>query len=597
MTVNGNTDGLRKAVIEALEGIYELEVPTYMLWTEELINALASISGLIKREISVYVDRKGRIVDVSVGDHQTVELLEVEGRRNKNRLSGIRCIHTHPDASGMLSTVDISTLKKLKLDMIAAVGITDQNADQIYVAVPSALEVGDVQVLGPYYADKEDFNALMYFINEADAFLKDHIENVQNQNERAILVGLKTQDTKEIAGVSEAEISLIELKELAQTAGAEVVSSITQNREGKDAAYFIGKGKADELSLMLQVIEADMIIVDGEISPSQQRNLEQALGVKVIDRTGLILDIFAQRARSREGKIQVELAQLEYNLPRLRGLGQVLSRLGGGIGTRGPGEAKLETDRRHIRRRISTLRDQLKEIKRQRGVLRVERKRNRVPVVSLVGYTNSGKSSLLNTLCGSDVYAENLLFATLDTTTRQLVLDQNDIVLLTDTVGFIRKLPHHLLDAFKSTLEEVVVSDAIIIVVDASDTYAENHIEIVEEILLELGAGQKPTVIALNKVDIVEKDMIPRINSDYTVIDVSAKTGFGLEELKSHLKDLLCEVRVKVVLEIPFSEGSILSWLYDNSKVLSVEYSETGSIVEAEMDKEAIKKVSIYIKE
>ena len=597
MIVNGNTEGLKKEIVEALEAIYELEVSTEKLWNEEIIDAIASISGLIRREISVYIDRKGRIIDVSVGDHQTVDLLEVEGRRNKNRLSGIRCIHTHPDAGGMLSAVDISTLKKLRLDMIAAVGLTGQNPDEIYVAVPSALAVGDVEILGPYQADKEDFDALTEFINEADAFLKAHTENLQTLDERAILVGLKTQETKEISGISEAEISLIELKELAQTAGADVLSTMIQNREGRDSSYFIGKGKVDELRLMVQATEADMVIIDEEISPSQQRNLEKALGVKVLDRTGLILDIFAQRARSREGKIQVELAQLEYNLPRLQGLGMVLSRLGGGIGTRGPGETKLETDRRHIRRRISTLKGQLKEIKRQRGILRVERRRNRVPVVSLVGYTNSGKSSLLNTLCGSDVYAENLLFATLDTTTRQLLLDDNSTILLTDTVGFIRKLPHHLLDAFKSTLEEVVVSDAIIIVVDSSDLYAENHIQIVEDILLELGAGQKPSVIALNKVDIVEESNIPRINSDSPIVEISAKTGIGLDKLKNHLKDLLCEVRVKVDLEIPFSEGGVLSWLYDNSKVLAVDYSETGSIIEAEMDKEAMKKVSMYIKD
>lgn len=597
MIVNGNTEGLKKGIVEALEAIYELEVSTEKLWNEEIIDAIASISGLIRREISVYIDRKGRIIDVSVGDHQTVDLLEVEGRRNKNRLSGIRCIHTHPDAGGMLSAVDISTLKKLRLDMIAAVGLTGQNPDEIYVAVPSALAVGDVEILGPYQADKEDFDALTEFINEADAFLKAHTENLQKLDERAILVGLKTQETKEISGISEAEISLIELKELAQTAGADVLSTMIQNREGRDSSYFIGKGKVDELRLMVQATEADMVIIDEEISPSQQRNLEKALGVKALDRTGLILDIFAQRARSREGKIQVELAQLEYNLPRLQGLGMVLSRLGGGIGTRGPGETKLETDRRHIRRRISTLKGQLKEIKRQRGILRVERRRNRVPVVSLVGYTNSGKSSLLNTLCGSDVYAENLLFATLDTTTRQLLLDDNSTILLTDTVGFIRKLPHHLLDAFKSTLEEVVVSDAIIIVVDSSDLYAENHIQIVEDILLELGAGQKPSVIALNKVDIVEESNIPRINSDSPIVEISAKTGIGLDKLKNHLKDLLCEVRVKVDLEIPFSEGGVLSWLYDNSKVLSVDYSETGSIIEAEMDKEAMKKVSMYIKD
>lgn len=595
MSVNGSTEGLKNSVIEALEGIYNLEIPQDRLWTQELVSILASISGAINREISVYIDRKGRVIDVSVGDHKTVNLTEVEGRRSKTRLSGIRCIHTHPNAGGMLSVVDISSLKLLRLDMMAAVGLTGQKPDEIYVALPSAVAVEDVEIFGPYPDDKDDFDALIEYINEADDFLKEHTENLQNIDEKAILVGLKTQETKDILGVSETEISMIELKELAQAAGAKVVSTIIQNREGRDTAYFIGKGKVEELRLMVQTTEADMAIFDEEISPSQQRNLEEALGIKVIDRTGLILDIFAQRARSREGKIQVELAQLEYNLPRLQGLGQVLSRLGGGIGTRGPGETKLETDRRHIRRKISALKAQLKEIKRQRGILRVERKRNRVPVVSLVGYTNSGKSTLLNTLCGSDVYAENQLFATLDTTTRQLVLDDNNIILLTDTVGFIRKLPHHLLDAFKSTLEEALFSDLLVIVADSSDPYVEDHIRIVDSILDELGAGQKPSIVALNKVDKQIETDVPRINADRPIIEISAKTGFGLDKLKEYLKDLLCEVRVKVNLDIPFSEGWVLPWLYENGKVLSVDYSETGSIVEAELDKEAIPKIQSYI--
>lgn len=597
MSINGNIEGLKNSVIEALESIYELEIPKDSLWTEELINILASISGSIKREVSVYIDRRGKIIDVSVGDHKTVSLAEVEGRRSKTRLSGIRCIHTHPDGPGMLSSVDISTLQKLKLDMIAAIGVEDQKASEIYVAVPSAIAIGDVELFGPYSESKEDFEALIEFIEEADAFLKEQTENLQNENERTVLVALKTQDTREIQGVSEAEVSLMELKELAQTAGANVIHSLLQNREGRDAAFFIGKGKVEELRLIVQAHHADMVIFDDEITPSQQRNLEEALGVKVLDRTGLILDIFAQRARSREGKIQVELAQLEYNLPRLQGLGQILSRLGGGIGTRGPGETKLETDKRHIRRRITTLKQQLKEIRRQRGILRVERARNRMPVVSLVGYTNSGKSTLLNTLCGADVYAENQLFATLDTTTRQLPLEDNNTVLVTDTVGFIRKLPHHLLDAFKSTLEEVVFSDAIVIVADSSDPYVENHIQIVDSILDELGAGQKPSIIALNKVDKLSEEEIPRLQTDRPIIEISAKTKLGLDKLKDYLKDLLCEIRVKVILDIPFSEGGLLSWLYENGKVLLVNYTEDGSEVEVELDKEAMKMVNPYIRE
>lgn len=595
MDINGSTEGLKNSVIEALESIYNLEIPQERLWTEELINTISSISGAINREIAVYIDRKGRITDVSVGDFRTVDLTAVEGRRSKTRLTGVRCIHTHPGASGMLSAVDISSLKLLRLDMIAAVGVNEQMPDQIYVAVPSQVEVGDVELFGPYTADKDDFEALIEYIEEADEFLKEHTENLQNVDEKAILVGIKTQETRSIQGVSEADISMIELKELAQAAGALVVSKIIQNREGRDTSFFIGKGKVEELKLVAQTTEADMVIFDEEISPSQQRNLEEALGVKVLDRTGLILDIFAQRARSREGKIQVELAQLEYNLPRLQGLGLVLSRLGGGIGTRGPGETKLETDRRHIRRKISFLKTQLKEIKKQRGILRVERKRNRVPIVSLVGYTNSGKSTLLNTLCGSDVYAENQLFATLDTTTRQLILDDNNTILVTDTVGFIRKLPHNLLDAFKSTLEEVLYADVLVIVADSSDPYFEDHIRIVDSILDELGAGQKPSIIALNKIDKHTDPESVRISSDRPVIEISAKTGYGLDDLKKYLNEQLCDARLKYKLSIPFSEGWVLPWLYENGKVISVEYDENASVVEAELTKEATVHVEKYI--
>jgi GTP-binding protein HflX len=596
MDISGSTEGMKSSVIEALEDLYSLDIPQDKLWTEELINTLSEISGSINREIAVYIDRKGHITDVCVGDSKIVSLNEAEGRRSKFRLSGVRCIHTHPNENGMLSAADISSLKALRLDMMAAVGVKDQKPAEIYVALPSALSVEDVEIFGPYSEDKEDFEALIEYIVEADEFLREqHAEILKNEQERAVLVGVRTQEAKNILGVSEADISITELKELAQAAGARVVASIIQNRESRDAAFLIGRGKVEELGLLVQTNEADLVIFDEEISPSQQRNLEEALGVKVIDRTGLILDIFAQRARSREGKIQVELAQLEYNLPRLQGLGFALSRLGGGIGTRGPGETKLETDRRHIRRKIGTLKEQLKEIKKQRSLLRAERKRNRVPVAALVGYTNSGKSTLLNALCGSNVYAENQLFATLDTTTRQLKMDDNDMILVTDTVGFIRKLPHHLIDAFKSTLEEAVFADVLVLVVDASDPYAEDHIRIVDSILDELGAGQKPSIVALNKIDKTNDDNRIRIASDRPVIEISAKTGYGLDNLKRYLQEMLLEVRTKVKLAIPFQDGWVLSWLYENGKVLSVEYDENNSIVEAELDKEAISRIKKYM--
>jgi len=596
MEIGGNVQGLKKSLIQALEDLYDLEIPQDMLWTQELIIRLAGLSGAMNREIAVYVDRKGRIFSINVGDHATVSLDAVEGKRNPSRLSGVRLIHTHPGGSGHLSEVDISSLKLLRLDMVAAVGVREGSPAEIYVGLPSAHDAEAVDVLGPFPPEKSDFKDLLEQISEADKFLRNQLESSGDQREKAVLVGVRTPETRSVGGISEADISMEELSELADTAGAAVVAKVVQTRERRDSAYLVGKGKISELRLLVQAEGADLVIFDEELSPSQQRNIEEMLGVKVIDRTGLILDIFAQRARSREGKLQVELAQLEYMLPRLTGQGTALSRLGGGIGTRGPGETKLETDRRHIQRRITYLKEQLVEIKKQRGIQRAERQRNRVPTVSLVGYTNAGKSSLLNALCGADVYAEDKLFATLDTTTRRLALGEMEI-LLTDTVGFIRRLPHNLLDAFKSTLEETVYSDALIIVADASDPLAEDHIRIVDGILTELGASGKPTIIAYNKIDkLRERNIVHR--SDRVCVEVSARTHEGLDDLKECLKNLLGRMVRRYRLRIPFHKGgNVISWLYANGKVLNTDYDESAAIMEVELDKAAAGRVLEYIEE
>jgi GTP-binding protein HflX len=599
ISISGNTDGLKNSTIKQLENLYTCEIPQGMLWTEELISEMAAITGAINKEIAVYFDSKGKIIDVLVGDYKTVELKEVEGRRNKNRLSGIYMLHTHPGGSGTLSAADTSSMKLLRLNMVAAIGVEQQKPADIYVAVPSYSSVLEARVFGPYKAktDTETFTHLFQYILEADEWLKNQIENTKDKVERAVLVGIKTRETRDIDGTSESDISMTELNELAKTAGAVVVSQFIQKKDGLDPAYFIGKGKVEELRLLVQSLNADMVIFDEEITPSQQRNIAEITGVKVLDRTGLILDIFAQRAKSREGKIQVELAQLEYNLPRLQGLGTILSRLGGGIGTRGPGETKLETDRRHIRKKITALKQQLNEIKKQRGILRVERQRNRVPVISLVGYTNAGKSLLLNTLCQADVYTEDKLFATLDTTTRQLALKDNETVLATDTVGFIRKLPHNLLEAFKSTLEEVLYSDILIIVADSSDPHVANHINIVDHILSELGAGQKPTIIALNKIDLVPEHERVKLIDDRKIVEISAKTGEGLDQLKACIKTMLNKNFIRVALKIPFAEGWVLPWIYENGKVISIDYDENNSLVEADIKEDMLEYIKKFVKE
>jgi len=339
----------------------------------------------------------------------------------------------------------------------------------------------------------------------------------------------------------ETEDSINELSELASTAGAEVIAKLVQKRGKPDPAYYIGKGKAEELALLAITIHADLVIFDDELSPAQQRNLERLLKIKVIDRTWLILDIFASRAASKEGKIQVELAQLCYLLPRLVGKGTALSRLGGGIGTRGPGETKLEVDRRRIRRRISVLQKELDEIAKRRGLQRSNRSKSGLPLVSIVGYTNAGKSTLFNALTDSEVFVEDKLFATLDPTIRRCYLPSGDFMLLADTVGFIRKLPHDLVAAFRATLEEATYSDLLLHVVDASHPGKDDHLEAVKEVLGTLGVADRPIITVLNKIDLIPGTLErERILLEHPgAIPVSAETREGLDELLKTISEML----------------------------------------------------------
>ncbi len=370
------------------------------------------------------------------------------------------------------------------------------------------------------------------------------------------------------------EFSLNELCELAKTAGADVAGVMMQNVKAYDPRTYIGSGKVLELREFIENNAVTVAIFDDELSGSVTRNLESELGVKVIDRSRLILDIFAGRATSREGKCQVELAQLKYLLPRLSGIGADLSRLGGGIGTRGPGETKLESDRRHVRRRIEHLQAELKEIEKHRENIRKKRRKEEIPVVALVGYTNAGKSSLMNALTQADTYVENQLFATLDPLMRKMQVSDTLEIVLSDTVGFIRKLPHHLVEAFKSTLEETLYADLILHVVDASGTELERQMKVVTRILSDLGALDKPMITVFNKCDIAGE---PMIRCEGESVFVSAKTGENLSTLLEKIDRQLSGNKLKLSLMIPYSEGKLLGFLYQNGTVLSEESTAEGT--------------------
>jgi GTP-binding protein HflX len=404
---------------------------------------------------------------------------------------------------------------------------------------------------------------------------------------RAILVGLS------ISG--DMEYSMEELSGLAEAAGAEALGHVVQNLERPNKATYIGKGKIAELALMCENMEADLVVFNDELSGVQIRNLEENIGVRVIDRTILILDIFASRAVSGEGKLQVELAQLQYRLPRLSGFGKSLSRLGGGIGTRGPGEKKLETDRRHIAKRMEDIRAEIAKLRGSRKIQRSKREKSGIPVVALVGYTNSGKSAIMNKLLEvvdkseKAVFVEDMLFATLDTSQRGIKLDNNDEFILIDTVGFVSKLPHSLISAFKATLEEVVFADLLLHIVDASYENHDFHIGVTEQVLKEIGAGPKEKLLVFNKADLLTERF------DYGAgVYVSAKTGENIEALVEKIKEKIFSDRVKATFLIPFDKGGAASYLCEKAEVSSMDYTENGTLFTAEVTKADYSRLKQY---
>lgn len=590
--IYGNTDGVRNSLLSKLEKIYDMKMPKDSICDDKLISLLCEITGYLNREISVAINRKGNVVSVAIGDSSTVEMPEVNIKQRK--LSGIRIVHTHPNGNCILSAIDLSALLKLKLDCIVALGVNKDRCNNMTIGFCSIQDdLFTAQVTQPLsIEDGMDYDILKV-ISYVEDLMKDN-EIIEDDSERAILVGIESQE------------SIDELAELAKACNVKVVYEVLQKKAVIDNAFYVGSGKVSEIALLRQSYNANVIIFDDELSASQVRNLEENVGAKVIDRTTLILEIFARRAKSREAKIQVELAQLKYRLPRLSGLGTVLSRTGGGIGTRGPGEKKLEVDKRHIREKIYDLNRELKKIKQVRSTQR--NKRSELEKISLVGYTNAGKSTLRNKLCEVAVLKEgmqkhkvfeaDMLFATLDTTTRVIELPDMRIAAVTDTVGFIRKLPHDLVEAFKSTLEEVIYSDLLLHVIDCSSKYAHEQVNVVNDILYELGVKDKPIILVLNKMDKASEEDINKILEDSNKVKsvcISAKTGQNIDLLLKQILNVLpCKLK-NVEYLIPYSDQSMAAFLHRNSKINKEEYVDNGTYIDALVDDEVYNKCQKYM--
>ena len=597
--IKGNIKGIRDSVIAELQKLYDMQSP--QLVSQELAVKLADITEYINREISVYITRSGQIIEIAVGDNSTVELPSFSGRRGAGRLSGIRCIHTHPGGNPYLSGVDISALKNNKYDAMVAIGVVspDFTKSELTFGLITGIDSNEnytAECYGPYsIEDAENIN----FVNTVSTIERildkqTGTASLQVMSERAILIGMEWGRNDSLWTVDD---SLEELKQLADTAGATVIKKFIQKRPKPDPAFFIGRGKVQELALYAQQENIDLCIFDDELSPAQQRNIESVMGIRILDRTALILDIFAQRARTNEGKLQVELAQLQYTLPRIMGKGLMLSRLGGGIGTRGPGETKLEVDRRRIRDRIAFIKEQIEKVKAVRSLHRSKRKKNNVFEVSLVGYTNAGKSTLLNTLTNSDIYAKDQLFATLDPTTRQLTLPNKQEIIITDTVGFIQRLPHQLIAAFRSTLEVVTEADLLVHVIDVSHELYKEQAAAVHEVLKEIGAETKPVITVYNKIDKLPPDskLADRLALEEDTVCISAAKKLNLETLQQMIETHLKSKAVEVTLCIPYAETAKAAQLHETANVLEQEYTENGAVMKVILPVEDLEAYNEYI--
>jgi len=527
--LSGNTSGLKAGQIRRLENLYRRRTPPEYLITPEIARELCLLSGEIRRQTGLLIDRYGRITCVIVGDNRRIIIPDLsEYRKAPGRLNGLRCIHTHLK-NEPLSRDDLTDLALLKLDMMAAVTLTkDGEPHEIHIGhiLPNSTDGNPYKILPPVKPNLLDMGCIeLIQAIEAELAQAKPAHKAGEAGERAILVSVST-DSKD-----NASDSMDELKELAISGGIEVLETVIQQRSRPDSRFLMGQGKLGELSLLALQKSASMLVFDQELNPSQIRSITDLTEIKVIDRTQLILDIFAQRARTREGKLQVELAQFKYLLPRLVTKNTAMSRLTGGIGGRGPGETKLELNRRLVRVRISRLEKAIEMVILQRRQQRAKRSKKSLPVISIIGYTNAGKSTLLNTLTKSNVLAEKRLFATLDPSSRRLKFPKEIEVIITDTVGFIKNIPKDLLVAFRATLEELENADLLLHVIDIGNPRFEDQVESVERILSDLNLNKIPMLRIFNKQDLVKKETVENLCRLYDSIPISANNESTLAPL------------------------------------------------------------------
>lgn len=593
--ITGNINGIKKLILERLERLFELVIDTSSIFSYELAKEMNEITRVINKEICVVINRRGKITAISVGKLNNAEIPHFDAAGKS--LSGHRVIHTHPSGDSTLSSMDTSALMELKLDAMVAIGVKE-NVEDIKINIGfcdvynNTLTFNEVENLSFEAALQYDLMDKLSYIDKIISSVKDYEDDI----ERAILVGTDTEE------------SLEELAGLAEACGVVPVFKMFQRKNRVNSATYTGQGKVQEISHLRQIMNANLVIFDDELSGSQVRNLERAIKCKIIDRTTLILDIFARRAKTKEGILQVELAMLNYKLPRLRDANANLARIKGGVGvkggvgSRGPGEKKLETDRRHIERRIEEIRNELSKTVHQRTVQKVKRIKNNINRVAIVGYTNAGKSTLRNKLCEISaanrinkeaVLEADMLFATLDTTVRAVSLRDNRKIALSDTVGFISKLPHELVEAFKSTLEEVVDADLLLHVVDASNDEAINQIKSVNLVLEELNALDKNTVVVLNKIDKASDETLKKVRDflkTEKIIEVSAVKEINLDKLLDFIGREIPTQLVEKEFIIPYSEPKLVSMLHESSKIIKENYIEEGTHIKALVQDEIYKR-------